>query len=200
MRSVLFASLLLVACGGSVVGSDAPGASSDELRWPPIQLAQKCTLVPVIESDPAAAASFARTWAGNGILAQLTATGGALYHGIGWDPGWFFDGTYERSNDVIRWGGHILPYGGDWSNGTFVGYTEPGPGCDSVSGSVEAVGVAGVFGREVVRIAATGNYTPRSALYLYREVHVSDGAEASLRLRFVRRDDSGQVVTDFMLR
>jgi hypothetical protein len=69
-----------------------------------------------------------------------------------------------------------------------------------VSGSVEAVGVAGVFGREVVRIAATGNYTPRSALYLYREVHVSDGAEASLRLRFVRRDDSGQVVTDFMLR
>lgn len=204
MKSIWIASLLFLGCAGSVDAGDA-AESSDEVRWweTPVLIKPRCELVPV--TDWPSLERFLGNWVGNGVFAQLNHIGGWRFDAVSWDPAWSVASVYEEDTDVIQWGGHVLPYGGDLVDGTWLGYTTPataeyGVACRSVTGSFAATGALGAFGGGTVRIAATGNYTYRNALYLYKEIRTDNRATVAHRLRFVRRDDAGAVVTDYMLR
>lgn len=203
--------LLLAGCSGAVIhdGSGA-GDGSDELsfnRWSFSDAVSKpaCTLRPVRDDEVAfdAALSFAiGHWRGASVSAQLIGDGASFASATTADPSGRYGGRWELSTDVIAWTSHVPPYGGDTLNGAWIGATTPAGWCSTVGGGVSSDGALGIFSDDYVPVPGTaGNFTPRHALYLYKEVPTLDpAATAAYRLRYLRRDDAGVIRTDFMLR
>lgn len=217
MKSIVPASLalalalVLVGCaGGTVHDGTESGDTSDELVFDRFRVGDvvgisrpSCYLVPV--TDWPSLERFGGNWVGNGLFAQLTAAGGLFFDVGGWDPERYVSGRFEETTDVIRWTSDAPPYDWDRVSGARVGYTTParaeyGIGCGSLSGSFETAGALGVFSDDYVYRAATGVWRPRTAYYLYKEIRTDNGATVAHRLRMVRRDDAGEIRTDYMLR